>query len=288
MAKTYVGVGDTAHKVKKMYVGVDGVAKKVKKAYVGVNGVARKIFSGNELEGYTWTQIAEIAKSGSASNVFSIGDTKLMSLGYASTGSLKWYTATIIGFDHDDAAYMSDEGYPREKAGITFMVTPLYQTYGIGTNDTSDDDGFWLYSQTYLHEALNHYNFNYDDGGEENYYGELGPLFIKVRKYTRGKYSQLDIREDNCIATLFIPSEWEIFGSSPNSMDGDSTNPKEQYQYFKEGGSTILYDEEGNPATWWLRSDTGVKDLRCYVGTDGTVKTGDKFAADYDAWCFCL
>lgn len=42
---TYIGVGNTARKVKSIYVGVDGVARKVKKAYVGVNGVARLCYS---------------------------------------------------------------------------------------------------------------------------------------------------------------------------------------------------------------------------------------------------
>ena len=40
----YVGVSNTARKVKKMYVGIADVARKVKKLYVGVAGIARLVF----------------------------------------------------------------------------------------------------------------------------------------------------------------------------------------------------------------------------------------------------
>ena len=48
MAKTtYIGVGDTAKKVKDIYIGVDGVARKVTKAYIGdENGKARLCYEG--------------------------------------------------------------------------------------------------------------------------------------------------------------------------------------------------------------------------------------------------
>lgn len=41
----YVGVNNTARKVKTLYVGVNGVARKVKKMYIGVNGVARLCYT---------------------------------------------------------------------------------------------------------------------------------------------------------------------------------------------------------------------------------------------------
>ena len=37
----YIGVGNSAKKIKNIYIGVNGVAKKVKKAYIGVNNVAK-------------------------------------------------------------------------------------------------------------------------------------------------------------------------------------------------------------------------------------------------------
>ena len=47
MAKgAYLGINDTARKVKNIYVGVDGVARKIKKAYIGdENGLARLCWS---------------------------------------------------------------------------------------------------------------------------------------------------------------------------------------------------------------------------------------------------
>lgn len=43
--KVYVGVNNTARKVKKIYFGVDGTARKVKKGYIGIGGVARPFWS---------------------------------------------------------------------------------------------------------------------------------------------------------------------------------------------------------------------------------------------------
>ena len=46
MAKTgYIGVDETARKIKSIYLGVNGVARKVKIAYVGVNGAARQWYA---------------------------------------------------------------------------------------------------------------------------------------------------------------------------------------------------------------------------------------------------
>ena len=46
MAKgLHFGIGEKAHKVKKMYIGIAGKARKVKKAYIGVGGVARLFYS---------------------------------------------------------------------------------------------------------------------------------------------------------------------------------------------------------------------------------------------------
>ena len=45
MAKgLHFGIGEKAHKVKKMYIGIAGKARKVKKAYIGVGGMARLFF----------------------------------------------------------------------------------------------------------------------------------------------------------------------------------------------------------------------------------------------------
>lgn len=46
MAKRiYVGVGNTARRVKKAYVGINGLARRIKRAYIGVGGVARILYT---------------------------------------------------------------------------------------------------------------------------------------------------------------------------------------------------------------------------------------------------
>lgn len=41
----YVGVNETARRVRKLYIGVGGIARKVKRAYVGINNVARLFYT---------------------------------------------------------------------------------------------------------------------------------------------------------------------------------------------------------------------------------------------------
>lgn len=38
----YIGINDTARKVKSIYIGVDGIARKVTKGYIGVSGIAQQ------------------------------------------------------------------------------------------------------------------------------------------------------------------------------------------------------------------------------------------------------
>ena len=49
----YIGVDDTAKRVKKIYIGVGGTAKKVLKGYIGVGGKAKLFFS-SECEKHSW------------------------------------------------------------------------------------------------------------------------------------------------------------------------------------------------------------------------------------------
>lgn len=56
----YVGVANTARKVKKMYVGVDGVARKVKKGYIGVDGKARLFYLSHPFVSYSGEYTMEI------------------------------------------------------------------------------------------------------------------------------------------------------------------------------------------------------------------------------------
>lgn len=56
----YIGIGNTAKKIKNIYIGVGGVAKKVKKAYIGVGGVAKLWYTSESAIG-TWVFNSTIA-----------------------------------------------------------------------------------------------------------------------------------------------------------------------------------------------------------------------------------
>lgn len=70
----------------------------------------------------TWAEIAEIAESGNAANVFKVGDTRPITLTY-DNGSTETDTLEIIGFNHDNLADGSG------KAGITIALKGVMSNY---------------------------------------------------------------------------------------------------------------------------------------------------------------
>jgi hypothetical protein len=72
------------------------------------------------LADYTWAELSAIAKSGLASEMFRLGDTKTFSMGG------KTMTAKLIGFDNECnycEGYTDKSNYP----GMTFLMTTAYE-----------------------------------------------------------------------------------------------------------------------------------------------------------------
>lgn len=86
MAKRiYVGVGNTARRVKKAYIGMGGVARRIKKAYIGVGGVARPCFA---TEPEYWGETSQpLSVARSVPHGSSIGNYALFGGGYISNSS---------------------------------------------------------------------------------------------------------------------------------------------------------------------------------------------------------
>lgn len=113
--KSYIGVGDLAHKVKKGYWGVSDLARKIKKAYIGIGNVARPFWSGEELAYYG--TITGLNGNSEAPAATTIGNYAVFGGGYSNTGvtayneSLTRSTPTAFNYSQHRLAATSVGNY---------------------------------------------------------------------------------------------------------------------------------------------------------------------------------
>ena len=142
----YLGVSNTAKKIKKIYIGVNGVAKKVKKIYIGdSNGVARVGYTSNLKLSYCDTKY--LVSSRSSLGATSIGDYALFAGGY--DGST---TSECIDYFNNSLSqgYMSISQQRTNIAGASSKSYALLAGGGVsGTPYTNID----VYSASLTHST---------------------------------------------------------------------------------------------------------------------------------------
>lgn len=172
-----------------------------------------------ELGDYSWNQIGAISRSGSASSMFSLGDSKQIVL---SDG--RSITATIIGFNHDKR----DDG---STAGITFMVSDLNETCEMST----EAEKAWSRSKIRNEFLPSVYNLMPDD---------VKNSISTTKKTSEYNYATNGIEETS--DNLWILSPSEITGN-------------EKYNYLFDNMQNLIPNElSPKPGiyyifTWWLR-----------------------------------
>lgn len=214
---------------------------------------ANYVFITHPLNQSTWEEIAMISESGSASEVFSVGDTKeITANGYPAS-------MEIIGFNHDD---LTSGG----KAGITFCIKYVL------CYDEKDVTGLKL--------AMNNEPSDYPGSSEGGFSGsdlcawmnetlfdsfssELRAVIKSVNKRTSA--GELSSSIDVSSMKVFGLSEIEVFGTTELSFSGEGT----QYPAF----STVLSQArlpEGYPGLgggYWLRSPSKTTN-GCFLATN--------------------
>ena len=216
-------------------VSVDGIVQKnlSQMATVTVFNIRAK---GLTLAEATWDEISDISEVGLASEYFSVGDTKSISINGTN------YNALIYDFDHDD----KNDG--SGKAGITFgLANCLTTAYTI--NSSNFNSGGWHSSE--LRNTLGTTIYNQLDDSLKNV---IKTVLKKASK--GGKSTALNTSPDK----LFMFSMVEIVGgTSPNSTaEGEGT----KYPIFTTSNSRIKKKGDiGSLCRWWTRSpmvnDTG-------------------------------
>lgn len=210
------------------------------------------LFFNSVLSKNTWAQIAKASATGKASQLWSVGDTKDITVGSETL------TLVIMGFNHDDLASGG-------KAGITFGMKNLMATTRRMNASNTNSGGFtgsemysWL--QNTLLPTLP---------------SDLQAVLKSVNKKTSAGSQSSTINTNSM--KLFLFSEIEIFGSTTYSKAGEGS----QYSYFATAANRIKYLSNGSGSAnwWWERSPHGSNSYGfCSVHSDGDA---NYYYADY-------
>lgn len=199
------------------------------------------------------------------------------------------YVYVIIGIEHDD---LTTPINGKTKAAITIQTERMLYldttTEYNSSYDTSHECGYMNSSSTNV-------------GGWKScarrewcnsvYKGCLPPyiqnMMKSVKKLTSvGNYSnEINISHDYA----FLPSEIEIFGSTPNSFAGEGN----QYQYFKNATANRykkpIYSSSYVSGYYWTRSPhSSSSGSFCFVGVDGHAGANSAGSASGVAPCLCI
>ena len=210
----------------------------------------------------TWAQIAKASAAGKASQLWSVGDTKDITVGSETL------TLVIMGFNHDDLASGG-------KAGITLGLKNLMATMRRMNASNTNSGGFtgsemysWL--QNTLLPTLP---------------ADLQTVLKNVNKKTSAGSQSSTINTNSM--KLFLFSEIEIFGSTTYSKAGEGS----QYSYFATAANRIKYlaNGTGSASWWWGRSPHGSDSGDfCCVNSDGTAASYYANSAGGVGFGFCV
>lgn len=228
----------------------------------------------------SWAEISAISLSGTAQDVFSVGDTKDIQM---TTGET--VTFEIIGFNHENAESMYDDFYDENPiCGITFASKNLLSSrYKMDNDGQFANSGF--YSATDLSQKL-------WAGGPPN--NITDPMFpeevlnvmrvIHIEKYGELNSGTPDLRGMACNA--FILSEQEVFGTRTYAGISEGT----QYERFTNSEARIkrLANGSGAVSSWWLRSYAGGNSQFCIVGQNGQSSTANMTSEQGLCLAFCV
>ena len=220
------------------------------------------LFFNSVLSKNTWAQIAKASAAGKASQLWSVGDTKDITVGSETL------TLVIMGFNHDDLASGG-------KAGITFGMKNLMATTRRMNASNTNSGGFngsemysWL--QNTLLPTLP---------------SGLQAVLKSVNKKTSAGSQSSTINTNSM--KLFLFSEIEIFGSTTYSKVGEGS----QYSCFATAANRIKYLSNGSGSAywWWERSPNGSNsNAFCSVYSDGNAHLNNADSTYGVCFGFCV
>lgn len=240
------------------------------------------------LNNATWAQIKQASDAGIASNYWSVGDTKQITInGKVSDGlTLSSYSTYvyIIGFDHNKDREGTGIAFGGFKTAASSGIDVALCDNGYNTNKTS---GQWF----------NMNNSSTNSGGWKNsrmrsttlpvVKAALPSDLTAVLKTTTiysdntgggsDTASYVTVTQDD----IYLLAEFEIFGARTYANSAER-NYQQQYAYYVAGNSKIKYrhDSTATAATWWARSvNATTADNFCAVTTNGAATVDGAYSS---------
>ena len=252
---------------------------------------------GKTLNDYTWEEIRLISDAGKASEYFSVGDRKAVTLN-GTAGRLNFSNKTfycyIIGIDHNSA----EEGANR----IHFQFG--YTAASGGVHIAFIDSGYNMGKTSNTWFNMNNANTNSNGWEGSQMRTKIIPTFkaclpsdLQAVLKTVTKYSDNTGGNSNTAShvtattdDIFLLSEFEVFGTRRYANSAEK-NYQAQYAYYSAGNSKVKYRHSSTSSTaiWWLRSVCANRTgTFCYVNTSGDVSRNDADFSYGFAPAFCV
>ena len=251
---------------------------------------------GKALNDYTWEEIRLISDAGKASEYFSVGDRKAVTLN-GTAGRLNFSNGTfycyIIGIDHNSAKEGANcihfqFGYTAASGGVHIaFIDSVYNRYSSSScfnmNDRPNNSGGWANSRmrTTIIPTF-----------KACLPSDLQAVLKTVTKYSdnTGDGSNTASYVTATTDDIFLLSEFEVFGTRRYANSAEQ-NYQAQYAYYSAGNSKVRYrhSSTGSIAYWWLRSVYADHSRNfCLVNTSGSASTNSPNFSFGFAPAFCV
>ena len=214
--------------------------------YDGVNIPISPTFADN-----SWVIIASACRSGVAADYWSVGDTKTITLTDGND-----YTIRICDMTPGRYEYTNNS---EQKTNVVFeFVECLSTSYSM--NDSSTNVGGWAESKMKSTHMQNIFNMLPSDlqGVIEE---------IQIASSVGNKSAEISTSANK----LFLPSEYEIFGSGTYSTGESEGTPQYELYSLNNTNTFRIKKQNGTAKIWWLRSPgTSSTYSFCYVNAYGS------------------
>ena len=219
----------------------------------------------------TWAVIRSVARAGTASQFWSVGDTKDITLTNGAT-----ITFRIADLQTGRYALADNTG------SSNMVLEPLVQIPNTtaAMNSSGSNSGGFAQSQMRTVTLASIYDLFPQD--VKDAMSEVLVLSGTGGGSTSGTSSSAN--------KLFLPAEMELFASKSYSI-GDAECPLGQFDYYKthNNNSDRIKNRDGSAKSYWLRSPySGHSGIFCYVGSNGNAYNGNASYTDGVAPCFAI
>lgn len=228
-------------------------------------------------------EIVQIAKSGKARNVFTIGDYTAINLTQFTLDRTVipsgTYYAILIGIDHNSVY----EGTNRLHFQLAKVVSNIDIAFNYARmNETSSNVGGWKDSKMreYIQSVYNALPIEWREA------------IVPQNKYTDNTGNNTNIEGNISVTTdrIFLLSEYEVVSKRTNANQYEM-NKQQQYEYYALGNSRIRYSHADTSTIiyWWTRSPNYTSATRfCLINNGGNSGRGNGNANSGVAPCFVV